>query len=201
MEDLRNAFLLHHSGWAFGLVKNSEGCFLCPLEAGSPPLFVEDGPRYTTWVNYIEQASQDLKDDVHNVPSIIPGLTSVESWKYKMLSQQPFTMPQLSIVEKWSRLYRATAIYMYLGCDTRLSDAAREQRAKYRAAIWCEATVESLMALDLTREEAQAVLTYMYEPYSIYKPDTLLAHQVFNRYAIQKGIHSDDAREVMLGYM
>jgi hypothetical protein len=201
MEDLRDAFLLHHPGWAFGLVKNCEGSFLCPLEASSPPLFVEGGPRYTEWVNYIEKATQDLKNDVQNIPLNIPGLTSTECLKYQLLSHQPFTMPPLHIVDRWMRLYRATTIYTYLGCDARLSDAAREQRNKYRAAIWCEAAVESLIALDLTREEAQAVLTYMYEPYSIYKSDTLLAHQTFHRYAAQKGIEADDAREVMLGYM
>jgi len=199
--ELREAFLLHHPGWAFGIVKNSEGNFLCPLEAGSPPLFIEDGPRYTEWVTFIEKATQDLKDDVQNIPLIIPGLTSVECWQYKMLSQVPFTMPQLCSVDKWTRLYRAVTIYTYLGCDTRLSDAAREQRNRYRATIWCNKTVESLMKLELTCKEAQAVLTYMYEPYSIYPPDTLLAHQVFNRYAIKNGIRTEDAREVMLGYM
>jgi hypothetical protein len=199
--ELRDAFLIHHPGWAFGLVNNSLASFLCPLEAGSPPLFVEDGPRYTAWVNYIEKATQDLKDDVQNMPLIIPGLTSMECWKYKMLSQVPFTMPPLPPVEKWARLYRAVTIYTYLGCDARVSEPAREQRKKYRAAIWCDKTVESLIRLELTREEAQAVLTYMYELYSIYPPNTLLAHQVFNRYAIKKGIQTNDAREVMLGYM
>jgi len=199
--ELRDAFLIQHPGWAFGLVKNSEGRFLCPLEAGSPPLFVEDGPRYIEWVTFIEKATQDLKDDVQSIPLVIPGLTAMECWKYKMLSQQPFMVPPLYTVEKWTRLYRAVTIYTYLGCDARLSDAAREQRNKYRAAIWCESAVESLMKLELTREEAQAVLTYMYEPYSIYPSDTLLAHQVFNRYAAQKGILAEDAREVMLGYM
>jgi hypothetical protein len=188
LEDLRDAFLATHPGYAFGV---SNG-LLCPLEigsAGSPPIFKDGGPRYTEWVTYIQTVTEELIMDVKSLPFTIPGLTAIECLAYKMRADQPFIAPIIPTVDKMKSLHRALCWYESIWRDPRLSEGAMIQRNYYKAAIWCKHVVKLFMEREgLTRQGAESVLAFLYEPYCVYPKNTMLACDTLTSFAAKKGV-------------
>jgi hypothetical protein len=197
LEDLRDAFLASHPGYAFGVCNG----LLCPLEAGlpgSPPAFKDGGPRYMEWVSYIQTVTEENMAEVRSLPFTIPGLTAIECLTYKMRSDQPFVAPVIPTVDKMKALNNAICWYESIWKDYRMSNSAMNQRNYYRAAIWCKHIVKVFMEKEgLTREGAEAVLAFLYEPYCVYPKNTLAAFEALTAFANKKGICVREAQTVL----
>ena len=196
LEELRDAFLAPHPGYAFGVCNG----LLCPLESGhsEQPVFKDGGPRYTEWVTYIQTTIEELMAEVRSLPFTIPGLTVGECLSYKMLSNQPFSAPVIPTVDKMKALNNAICWYESLWRDHRLSYGAIVQRNYYTAAVWCKYVVKAFMEKEgLTREGAEAVLAFLYEPYCVYPKNTMLAFETLTAFANKKGICVREAQTVL----
>lgn len=197
LEDLRDTFLAIHPGYAFGFCNG----LLCPLESGlpgQPPIFKEGGPRYTEWLTYIQTATEAVIMDVKSLPFTIPGLTAIECLAYKMRSDQPFSAPIIPTVDKMRALHNAICWYESIWRDPRLSEGAMIQRNYYKAAIWCKHIVKLFVEKEgLTREGAEAVLTFLYEPYCVYPKNTLVAFETLTSFASKKGVCVRTAQTIL----
>ena len=195
IQELRDAFLTSHPGYVFGVCNG----LLCPLEAGpGQPVFKEGGLRYTEWVTYIQNTTEELMAEVRSLPFTIPGLTASECLAYKMLSNQPFVAPVIPTVDTMIDLHRAICWYESIWRDHRLSDGAMIQRNYYTAAIWSKYVVKILMEKEgLAREGAEAVLAFLYEPYCVYPKNTLVAFETLTAYADKKGICVREAQTML----
>jgi hypothetical protein len=198
LEDLRDTFLASHPGYAFGVCNG----LLCPLESEIPPVFKDGGHRYTEWVSYIKTVTDELMAEVSSLPFTIPGLTAIECLAYKMRSDLPFVAPVIPTVDKMKALHRAICWYESIWKDHRMSNGAMIQRNYYKAAIWCKYVVKVFMEKEgLTREGAESVLAFLYEPYCVYPKNTLIAFETLTSYADRKGICVRAAQTMLEGHI
>ena len=79
-----------------------------------------------------------------------------------------------------------------------MSKASITQRNHYKAAVWGKYVVDALVTKEgLLRNEGEAILTFLYEPHSVYPKDTLLAFKALTAYAEARNINVREAQTIL----